>query len=112
MDDVKSTSRKDTIDGQHDDNEFLPQVREVSQTGVSKQEAFIPMDNKKSQFISKQHQAYSILKYKESMNAPRTTRNQTQSRVESYHRLPMTTFDNIDDEIVNKNIFDMHSRSR
>lgn len=112
MDDDKSNPRKDTIDVQPEDNEFLPKVRDRSQTIVSKQETFVPMQHKKSQFISKQHQAYSILKYKESQNSPKTSRNQAQSRVESYHRLPMTTFDNIDDEIINKGLFDIHSRSK
>lgn len=112
INDDKSNPEKDTFDGQPEDNEFLPKVRDRSQTIVSKQEAFVPMRQKKSQFISKQHQAYSILKYKESRNSPKTSRNLVQSRVESYHRLPMTTFDNIDDEIIDKGLFDIHSRSK
>lgn len=50
-----------------------------------------------------------FLGFKKSNNSPKGVRKMAQSRIESNRRLPLTSFDHIDDEIIDKGIFDIHS---
>jgi len=93
-------SRNGTLETQEFQNEFLPQIRDRSQTIHSKTSDRNFKSIKTSRFISKQHQAYSIIRYKESKNSPQSIRKLALSRIESNHRNPLTSFDRYDDEIL------------
>lgn len=90
-------------------SELFPRIGDRSHTVSSKRSGDISRNYKGNKVASKQHQAYSILKLKSMKKSPRAGRKVAQSRIESYHRQPLTTFDHVDDEIVDQGIFDIKS---
>ncbi|CAI2360239.1 unnamed protein product [Moneuplotes crassus] len=93
-----------------DYSELFPKIgSDKSPKFSSKQSRGASQSQKRTDFISKKHQAYSILKLKDMKKSSKSSRNLPKSRVEKYLRHPLTNFDHIDDEIVNKGIFDLKS---
>jgi len=102
IDDNKSITKEDVDHYVHPlDSESFPQIRERSNTIHSKQSISILTNKKQSNFISKQHQAYSLLQLN-SLKELKTQRRINQSRMESYQQMPFATVDDIDDQIASK----------
>lgn len=109
--DVYSTSNKATIERGDDlsKNENLPYIRDHSKTLISKYYGGQSRNHKMKIIQSKQHLVYSILRFKNKKTSPKSGRRMAQSRVESNRRLPLTSFDHIDDEIINSGILNIQS---
>lgn len=90
---------EDQIDNE---NEFFPQIRERSPTLTSKHSVSMYSQKRQKNFVSKQHQAYSILQLRDLKNYPSDRNKLAQSRIEGYQQMSFTSVDDIDEEIVQK----------